>query len=281
MCGICGILHIGARQRVERGHLLMMNQRIMHRGPDEDGFLVDGNVGLAMRRLSIIDIQTGHQPVSNEDDSIWLVYNGEIYNHQRLRTELESKGHRYRTKSDTETIIHLYEEYGQDCVKHLQGMFAFVIWDKRNRQLFCARDRLGIKPLYYRLDGESFLFGSEIKAILAYPGVSAEFNRRTLGEYLAFGYITGSATMYEGIRKLMPAHTLTLNESGTLKIERYWDCTAEVDDEPRPREYYVKAYRDLLEEVVSSHLMSDVPLGVFLSGGLDSSAIAALTNKIR
>lgn len=281
MCGICGVFFTNRDRRVAANTLAEMNRRIAHRGPDDDGFFVEENVGLAMRRLSIIDVKTGHQPISNETQNVWIVYNGEIYNHAELRATLEAKGHRYRTNSDTETIVHLYEEYGRDCVKHLRGMFAFVIWDRRKRVLFGARDRLGIKPFYYRWDGESFLFGSEIKAILAYPGERPEFNRETLAEYLAFGYITGPQTMLRGIRKLMPGHILELSEGGELRIERYWDLTVEVDDPPRPREYYVKTYREMLEAAVGSHLMSDVPLGMFLSGGLDSSAVAALATKIR
>ena len=281
MCGNCGIFHPDPRQRVERDTLAEMNSQIVHRGPDDDGFFAEGNVGLAIRRLSIIDVKTGHQPISNEDGSLWIVYNGEIYNHQELRADLQARGHRYRTKSDTETIIHLYEEYGSDCVKHLRGMFAFAIWDRRRRKLFVARDRLGIKPFYYRYDGDKFLFGSEIKAILVYPGSRAEFDRSTLAEYLAFGYIAGSETMYTGIQKLPPGNTLELDESGQLKIAPYWDLAVVVDDDIKPREYYVRTYRELLEQCVSSHLMSDVPLGVFLSGGLDSSAVAALTTKIR
>jgi asparagine synthase (glutamine-hydrolysing) len=281
MCGICGVFFCDRDWRVKADVLAGMNQRIVHRGPDDGGFFVEENVGLAMRRLSIIDVKTGHQPLANENQDVWIVYNGEIYNHAELRAGLEARGHRYRTRSDTETIVHLYEEYGRDCVKHLRGMFAFAIWDRRKRVLFAARDRLGIKPFYYRWDGCAFLFGSEIKAILAYPGVAAEFNRGTLAEYLAFGYITGAQTMFAGIRKLMPGHTLELTEQGEPRIERYWDLTAEVDQEQRPREYYVKAYRELLEGAVSSHLMSDVPVGVFLSGGLDSSAVAALTKKTR
>src|SRR6266852_5066650 len=281
MCGICGIFHPDPRQRVERDTLAEMNSQIVHRGPDDDGFFAEGNVGLAIRRRSIIDVKTGHKPISNEDGNLWIVYNGEIYNHQELRAQLQARGHRYRTKSDTETIIHLYEEYGSDCVKHLRGMFAFAIWDRRRRKLFVARDRLGIKPFYYRYDGGKFLFGSEIKAILVYPGSRAEFDRSTLAEYLAFGYIAGSETMYTGIQKLPPGNTLELDESGQLKIAPYWDLAVVVDDDIKPREYYVRAYRELLEQCVSSHLMSDVPLGVFLSGGLDSSAVAALTTKIR
>jgi asparagine synthase (glutamine-hydrolysing) len=281
MCGICGIFHSDRAGAVNRDLLLTMNRQIVHRGPDDDGFFVDGNVGLAMRRLSIIDIQTGHQPLSNEDGSVWITFNGEIYNYQDLRKQLEQSGHRYRTQSDTETIVHLYEEYGRDCVQHLRGMFAFAIWDRSNRSLFIARDRLGIKPLYYRYDGRTLLFGSEIKTILSYPGVTREFERSTLAEYLAFGYISGEQTMYAGIRKLLPGHILTVDEQGKLETSSYWDLTVKADDDSQPREYYVRQYREKLEQCVASHLMSDVPLGVFLSGGLDSSAVAALTTKIR
>ncbi len=281
MCGICGILHTDPQQRAERSTLARMNQQIVHRGPDDDGFFVEGNVGLAMRRLSIVDLKTGHQPISNEDANIWIVFNGEIYNHRQLRADLENRGHRYRTKSDTETIIHLYEEYGADCVKYLRGMFAFAIWDARKRRLFVARDRLGIKPIYYHWNGKTFLFGSEIKTILTYFGMKANFNQSVLAEYLAFGYIAGPQTMFSGIKKLLPAHTLQLDEHGEPEINSYWDLSVAADSDGRPQTYYVRTYREMLEECVSSHLMSDVPLGVFLSGGLDSSAVAALTTKIR
>src|SRR5579862_671949 len=281
MCGICGIFFQNRDWHVPGDVLARMNRSIVHRGPDDEGFFVEENVGLAMRRLSIIDVKSGHQPLANENSDVWIVFNGEIYNHAELRIDLEAKGHHYRTHSDTETIVHLYEEYGRDCVNHLRGMFAFVIWDRRRRVLFAARDRLGIKPFYYLWDGKSFLFGSEIKTILNYPGIAAEFNLGTLAEYLAFGYITGPQTMYAGIRKLMPGHTLELAEQGEPRTERYWDLTTEVDRPAQSREYYVKTYRELLEQAVGSHLMSDVPLGMFLSGGLDSSAVAALTAKIR
>ena len=282
MCGICGIFFNNRDWRVQGDILSRMNRRIVHRGPDDEGFFVEENVGLAMRRLSIIDVKSGHQPLANENRDVWIVFNGEIYNHTDLRKDLESKGHQYRTRSDTETIVHLYEQYGPDCVKHLRGMFAFVIWDRRTRVLFAARDRMGIKPFYYRWDGKSFLFGSEIKTILEYPGVDAEFNRGTLAEYLTFGYITGPQTMYAGIRKLMPGHTLELKEGdGEPQIKQYWDLTLKDDATPLSHQFYVKTYREKLESAVSSHLMSDVPLGVFLSGGLDSSAVAALTSKIR
>jgi asparagine synthase (glutamine-hydrolysing) len=281
MCGICGIVFTSRDRHVRRDVLATMNRRILHRGPDDEGFFVEENVGLAMRRLSIIDVKSGQQPIANEKEDIWIVYNGEIYNHAELRRELEAKGHHYRSHSDTETIVHLYEEYGRDCVKYLRGMFAFVIWDRRRRALFAARDRLGIKPFYYRWEDSTFVFGSEIKSILASADVTAEFNRGALAEYLAFGYLTGPETMFAGIRKLMPGYTLELVEGGQPIIQRYWDLTIEVDREPKPGEYYIQEYRRLLEGAVSSHLMSEVPLGVFLSGGLDSSAIAALTSKIR
>jgi asparagine synthase (glutamine-hydrolysing) len=282
MCGICGVFYTDRAHRVERQTLADMSQQIVHRGPDDDGFFVEGNVGLAMRRLSIIDIKTGHQPISNEDNDVWIVYNGELYNYQELRKELEARGHRYRTHSDTETIVHLYEEHGRACVQRLRGMYAFAIWDRRKRRLFIARDRLGIKPLYYRFDGKTLLFGSEIKAILAHAGVTPEFNRSTLAEYLAFGYIPERETMYADIKKLLPGHTMEIAEGGEPEISQYWDLQVQADDDVvRPRQYYVDRYRELLEGCVSSHLMSDVPLGVFLSGGLDSSAVAALTTKIR
>jgi asparagine synthase (glutamine-hydrolysing) len=270
-----------AREHADRGVLARMNAQIAHRGPDDDGFFVEGIVGLAMRRLSIIDVKTGHQPLSNEDERLWIVYNGEIYNHQELRVDLEGKGHHYRTRSDTETIVHLYEEYGRECVQRLRGMFAFAIWDRRKRKLFIARDRLGIKPLYYWFDGKKFIFGSEIKTILAYPGIRAEFNAETLSEYLAFGYITEEETMFRGVRKLLPGHTLELDERGQITTQSYWDMPMGGETAHRSRDYYVRTYRELLEECVASHLMSDVPLGVFLSGGLDSSVVAALTTKIR
>src|SRR5579864_8654583 len=247
MCGICGIFFSNRDWRVQADLLAGMNRQIVHRGPDDEGFFVEENVGLAMRRLSIIDVKTGHQPLTNENQDIWIVYNGEIYNHRELRADLEAKGHHYRTHSDTETIVHLYEEYGRDCVKHLRGMFAFVIWDRRKRSLFAARDRLGIKPFYYSWDRQTFLFGSEIKTILAYPTQSSEFNRSTLAEYLAFGYITGPKTMFSGVRKLMPGHVLEISECAEPEVSRYWDLRVEVDPEPKSHQYYVSTYRDLLE----------------------------------
>ena len=281
MCGIAGVVRFSKDSQVDAASVRQMCRAMVHRGPDDEGVYTDGPVGLGMRRLSIVDLATGQQPICNEDGSVWIVFNGEIYNHAALRELLTSQGHRYSTHSDTETIVHLYEEYGRDCVHHLRGMFAFAIWDTRNRSLFIARDRLGIKPLYYRLTPDSLLFGSEIKVILAFPGVRPEFNRAGLPEYLAFGYLSGEDTFYSGIKKLMPGHTLELTETGELQISRYWDLPIQAESQPRPQSYYVETYRDLLEQAVTSHLMSDVPLGVFLSGGVDSSAVAALMTKVR
>jgi asparagine synthase (glutamine-hydrolysing) len=281
MCGIAGIFEFRDGAHADPAKLRRMCDVMAHRGPDDDGIYTDRKAGIGMRRLSIVDLATGHQPISNEDESIWIVFNGEIYNHQELREKLITRGHSYRTHSDTETIIHLYEEYGKDCVKHLRGMFAFAIWDKNRKTLFVARDRLGIKPLYYRITRDNFLFGSEIKVLLAYPGVRPEFNRSALPEYLAFGYLSDADTFYSGIRKLLPGHTLEVSEGHPPHIEQYWDLALTPEPAAHDERYYVESYRDLLEGAVKSHLMSDVPLGVFLSGGVDSSAVAALMTKIR
>ncbi len=279
MCGICGIVSFDPRHPVSAARLLNMNRQIEHRGPDDSGTFVCANVGLAMRRLSIVDLKTGHQPLSNEDESLWIVYNGEIYNHEVLRRDLQVRGHQYRTRSDTETIVHLYEQYGRECVKLLRGMFAFAIWDIRRRRLFVARDRLGIKPLYYKLTGTELIIGSEIKAILEACSEAPRLNLPAVPEYLAFGYLSGNDTLFSGIKKLMPGHWLELDEFGTATIERYWDFESDQTHTPHKLADHVHNYRALLEGSVVSHLMADVPVGVFLSGGLDSSAIAALMAK--
>ena len=281
MCGIAGILEFGPDARASAAALREMCSVITHRGPDDDGFYTDGAAGIGMRRLSIVDVAGGHQPISNEDGRLWLVFNGEIYNHIALREQLMARGHRYVTHSDTETVVHLYEEYGAECVQHLRGMFAFAIWNRDTKTLFIARDRLGIKPLYYKLTRDRLLFGSEIKAVLAHGGIRPEFNRAALPEYLAFGYLSGEETFYSGIRKLLPGHTMTIGLDGQAEIRQYWDLETSKPDQSRDENYYVQSYRELLEGAVNSHLMSDVPLGVFLSGGVDSSAVAALMTKIR
>jgi asparagine synthase (glutamine-hydrolysing) len=280
MCGIAGVLQFG-RGGVEGGVVAGMCAAMRHRGPDDEGMYLDGPIGLGMRRLSIIDVAAGHQPIANEDGSLRIVFNGEIYNYVALREELLAKGHKFTTHSDTETILHLFEEYGHDCVHHLRGMFAFAIWDRNARKLFVVRDRLGIKPLYYHLSSERFVFGSEIKVVLAHPGMQAAFRRGALPEYLAFGYLSGAETFYQGIRKLLPGHWLEIDDSGSARVERYWDLPIGPRLEDASQTELVEAYRNLLEKAVSSHLMSDVPLGVFLSGGLDSSAVAALATRIR
>ncbi|HVM91164.1 MAG TPA: asparagine synthase (glutamine-hydrolyzing) [Terriglobales bacterium] len=281
MCGIAGILEFGRDARASATALREMCHAMSHRGPDDEGFYTDGAAAIGMRRLSIVDLKTGHQPISNEDGTLWIVFNGEIYNHRALREDLTARGHQYRTNSDTETIVHLFEEYGPACVEHLRGMFAFAIWNRNTRELFIARDRLGIKPLYYKLTPERLLFGSEIKVLLAHGGIRAEFDQSALPEYLAFGYLSGEETFYSGIRKLPPGHAMTIGAAGQPDIRQYWDLDASRPHESRDENYYVRAYRELLEGAVESHLMSDVPLGVFLSGGVDSSAVAALMTKIR
>jgi asparagine synthase (glutamine-hydrolysing) len=281
MCGICGIFHFDRARDVDPTTLETMNQRMVHRGPDDAGIYLSHNVGLAVRRLSIIDLASGHQPVCNEDGSIWMVFNGEIYNHAELRRQLAARGHRYRSQTDTETIVHLYEEYGRECARYLRGMFAFALWDRPRRVLFAARDRIGIKPFYYWRDRETFLFASEIKSLLGYPAVCPELNRDALPEYLAFGYLSGGGTLFRGIQKILPGHTLEIDESGAMGIEPYWDLNPSNGGRVFPKSYYVETYRAMLEDAVSSHLMSDVPVGVFLSGGVDSSAIAAVMTKMR
>jgi asparagine synthase (glutamine-hydrolysing) len=256
-----------------------MNDVLVHRGPDADGTKVlmgrTASVALGHRRLSIVDLAGGSQPMSNEDGTVWITYNGEIYNHAELRPELEARGHYYKTRSDTETIVHAYEEWGTDCVKRFRGMFAFVIWDSKKEILFAARDRMGIKPLYYSSSNGKLLFGSEIKALFASRWCTPQLNLKAVPEHLTLGYLAGNATLFRGVNKLLPGNWLTWKD-GELKTEQYWeiplpDPAARAADEADLVDQFLQLFR----ESVQSHLMSDVPLGVFLSGGLDSSAIAA------
>jgi asparagine synthase (glutamine-hydrolysing) len=265
-----------------------MSEALRHRGPDDFGFYHDSWAHLSQRRLSIVDLQGGHQPMnnqtkSNETGALWITFNGETYNHSALRPALEQAGHRYQTRSDTETILHAYEEHGADCLRMFRGMFAFAIWDARRQRLFCARDRLGIKPFYYYWDGRLFAFASEIKALLEHPAISPMLAEDSLPEALAFGYTSGDRTLFQNIRKLMPGHRMLLDVGCArpeLKCERYWDTPVGVDDPQGLDERgWVGETRRRLEESVEMHLMSDVPLGVFLSGGLDSSAIAAIAQR--
>ena len=276
MCAIAGILKFDHRERAERSRLGRMSTVQQHRGPDGSGMWLDGPVGLAHRRLAIIDVDGGHQPMTNEDDSLWIVFNGEIYNHAVLRREMERAGHRYRTRSDTETILHLYETYGPRCVDRLQGMFAFAVWDRRERRLLLARDRLGIKPLYYASNDHELLFASEIKGIMASGVPDASFNQAILPEFLANRYVAGAETFYRGVLKLLPGHLLEWSAEQGTTIRRYWHPPQLSVDDRTPLAQQADQLRAGLQTAVQSHLMSDVPLGLFLSGGLDSSGLAAL-----
>ncbi len=287
MCGIAGFVTATpaseANAEAARATLERMTDAIRHRGPDDHGFYHDAWAHLGHRRLSIIDLAGGHQPIANEDRTVWLTYNGEIFNHAALRAPLEQAGHRYQTHSDTEMIVHGWEEWGPAMLDRFRGMFAFALWDAPKKTLFCARDRLGIKPLYYCWNGRTFIFGSEIKAILAHPEVSAELEESVLPEYLAFGYGSGERTLFRGVHKLMPGHHLTLRlgaERPEIEIRRYWDIPAAGDPAERSDAEWIAETRQRLEEAVRTRLMSDVPLGMFLSGGVDSSAIAALIKRL-
>jgi asparagine synthase (glutamine-hydrolysing) len=274
MCGFCGIFYKDKSRKANQGLIKRMADTLKHRGPDDSGEYLKDNLGLGFRRLSIIDLAGGHQPMSNADGSVWIVYNGEIYNHLEIRKYLETKGHKYKSRSDTETIIHAYEEYGEDCIHHLRGMFAFAIYDHNKDNLFIVRDRLGIKPLYYYNCDDFIIFGSEIKALLAYDQVPRELNLNALGEQMALKYTLDDQTLFEGIKKLMPGHILSLT-NGYIKIREYWDIDYQPADPDMPESWYVERFTELFDESVKMRLMSDVPLGMFLSGGIDSSAIAA------
>ena len=287
MCGICGVIHLTGKPAAA-ALLRAMNSRLRHRGPDGAGYFIDGNVGLAMRRLSIVDLAGSDQPLHNEDQSLAVIFNGEIYNYRDLRRDLTQRGHRFRTDGDGETIAHLYEEYGAGCCAHLRGMYAFALWDRRERRLLLARDRMGQKPLYYYRDSQLFVFASEIKAILAHPDVPRMSNfgadqNSALGEYLSFGYVPAGRTAFQDIFMLQPATSLQLNADGQIKTRVYWDMRqqapmAAADLHAKPEDY-ITQLREQLEEAVKLRLMSDVPLGAFLSGGLDSSLIAALMRR--
>ncbi len=287
MCGIAGI--VGGRQLApgDADAARRMSAVLEHRGPDEHGFHLDDQAALAHRRLSIVDLRTGHQPLTNEDRSIWITFNGEIYNHRDLRATLEAEGHRYRTQSDTETIVHAYEQWGVGAIERFRGMFAFGLWDARRGRLLLVRDRLGIKPLYWARVGDRLLFASEIKSILASGLLGAEANEDALPELLTTRYLSGERTLFRGIQKLLPGHWLSFDHGETV-VRQYWDVPtpgAGARGEPAGvgsadgDAKVVSRFRELLEESVRLRLMSDVPLGVFLSGGIDSSVVAALTAR--
>jgi asparagine synthase (glutamine-hydrolysing) len=277
MCGIVGMLNFDFAQKADLRLLQRMCDAIAHRGPDDEGFHVDGPVGLGMRRLSIIDVGGGHQPIFNEDRSLCIVFNGEIYNHRELRTELIGKGHTYTTQTDTESILHLYEELGVHCVDKLRGMFAFAIWDVPNRRLFMARDRVGIKPLFYRVDGDCLLFASEIKAILEDPTIPRDIDWQAMDTYFAMSYITAPRTIFRGISQLMPGHYLVW-ENGKLRSEKYWDLFYRPNYTAKPDDLCAELLH-VLREAIELHLISDVPLGLFLSGGIDSATLVALMSE--
>jgi asparagine synthase (glutamine-hydrolysing) len=280
MCGICGVfLYAREGASVDERVLLAMRDEMVHRGPDDSGIYLsaDRRLGLGFRRLSIVDLSpAGNQPMANEDGSLRLLFNGEIYNHADHRPALQQKGHRYRSQADSETLLHLYEEHGVECVQHLRGMFAFAIWDEPRRRLFLARDRVGIKPLYYTRRGGAFLFGSEIKALLAYPGTSPEVDDEALYHYLTFMIPPAPLTLFKGIYKLPPAHWLTIDAGGELRQEQYWEPLSAAPGPSLSESEAVERLRALLEESVRLRMMSDVPFGAFLSGGIDSSSIVAL-----
>ena len=273
MCGIVGIVRIDKSQ-VDQALLGRMCAAITHRGPDDDGFYFNQSVGLGMRRLAIIDLKSGQQPIHNQDRTAWIVFNGEIYNYRELRDKLEKLGHSFYTNSDTEAIVHAYDQYGADCPNHLRGMFAFAIWDERTQELFIARDRVGKKPLLYAHVNGQFVFGSEFSALLQHPDVPKDVDFEALNQYLSFMCVPAPLTAYKAIRKLEPGHRLRYRK-GDIKIERYWqpDFSKKVDiSEQEAGERTI----GILREAVKIRLMSEVPLGAFLSGGIDSSAVVAL-----
>ncbi len=276
MCGIVGIA-MSSTGQVNPDLVMKMNRVISRRGPDDEGYYWNNRIGLGMRRLAIIDVKTGQQPVHNEDKSVWVVFNGEIYNYRELRAELETRGHTLATASDTECLVHLYEDYGDECVTKLRGMFAFAIWDERRKRLLLARDRVGIKPLYYSRHQQGLYFGSELKCLLAVDGLGSSMNLRALSDYFSYKYVPGPETIYEAIAELPPAH-IGVWEAGRLEIKRYWEFLPR-PDHTKSLDYFREGLLHHVKEAVRLHLVSEVPLGAFLSGGIDSSAIVAVMSQ--
>ncbi|HEX7999948.1 MAG TPA: asparagine synthase (glutamine-hydrolyzing) [Pyrinomonadaceae bacterium] len=278
MCGITGWANLDARVPPPVGGLELLRamcERMTHRGPDSEGTMLATGVALGMRRLAIIDLQTGEQPAMSEDGQISVVLNGEIYNYRELRAQMEARGHRFRSASDTEVLPHLYEEYGTEMVEHLNGMFAFALWDARSRRLLIARDRFGEKPLYWGVFDNTFLFASEPKVLLAHPSVQPRLNLNALRQYLSFDYVPAPLSIYEGIQKLPAAHMLTI-EDGRVDVRRYWRLSYRTEQPVPSEDEATERLRELMAESVKMRLVSDVPLGVLLSGGVDSSTVAAL-----
>ncbi|MBI1923531.1 asparagine synthase (glutamine-hydrolyzing) [Candidatus Poribacteria bacterium] len=278
MCGICGVYYQHPERAIDKNTIQKMCNLMRHRGPDEDGFYLNGNVALGMRRLKIIDLTTGSQPIFNEDGSIAVVFNGEIYNYPDLRQLLFKKGHTFYTKTDTEVIVHLYEEYGEDFLTFLNGMFAIAIWDDRKKQLLLARDRLGEKPLHYSINDEGILFASEMKSILCHPLLKQELDLEAIYYYFTFYYIPAPFTIYKHVKKLPAGHYLTY-KNGKATIKKYWDFSYQPDDS-KDEAYFADALYERLKESVRLRLVSDVPLGAFLSGGIDSSTIVGVMSTL-
>jgi asparagine synthase (glutamine-hydrolysing) len=282
MCGIAGFINREKNAPVdERARLLdEMCRVITHRGPDEQGTVVAGRAALGMRRLSIIDLKSGQQPIYNEDGNLAIVFNGEIYNYRELKTKLEARGHKFKTNSDTETIVHAFEEFGADCVRHLRGMFAFAIWDKRDESLFIARDRVGKKPLFYAVTAPgNFVFGSEMKVLLAHGEISPEIDFAALDAYLTFGYVPEEFCIFKNVHKLLPGHFLTFR-NGEIKTQKYWDFDYRKVSDIKTEAEYVETLREKIKESVRIRLISEVPLGAFLSGGVDSSSVVGMMSQI-
>src|SRR6476646_1655228 len=278
MCGICGVVAAEREGAPDLEAVARMSDRLVHRGPDDDGLFHEGPVALAARRLSIIDLDHGHQPIENEDRSAVVVQNGEIYNYRELKRELEGKGHRFASDCDTEVLVHLYEEHGEEFVERLRGMFAIALWDKRRRRLLLARDRFGIKPLYYREADGGLAFASELKAMLELPGFSRRVEPRAVAAYLAFNSIPAPLTIFAEARKLPPGHLLDWDEAGGAALRRF-ARPAPVDAEQArrgPAKALAEEVREVLRDSVAAHLVSDVPVGVLLSGGVDSACLTAL-----
>ncbi len=278
MCGINGLFHFDPLEPVREETVHRMREAARHRGPDDYGIHLDGHVGLGFNRLSIIDLSGGHQPMCNEDGTVWIVFNGEIYNFGELHDDLVARGHRFQTRSDTETIVHLWEEYGERSVEHLRGMFAFAIWDSRQHVLFAARDRLGIKPFYYFRNPRLFAFASEVKSLLELPEVPREIDRDALAQYLRHRYVIAPGTILRDVRKLPPGHSITVTENGVSE-RRYWEVPLEPPRDITETEA-LEEFGALMEETMRQHLVADVPLGAFLSGGLDSSSVVAMMSKL-
>lgn len=278
MCGICGIYAWRGNEKVEFESIKKMNDLLIHRGPDDEGFYIENNFAMAMRRLSIIDLSTGKQPISNETEDIFIVFNGEIYNFLELKPELLKRGHKFKTKSDTEVILHLYEEYGEDFVNYLRGMFAVSIWDKKRKKLVLARDRIGKKPLYYYFDNNYFCFSSELNSLISFGKINKTINLTAIDAYLVLQYIPAPLTIYNEIKKLPPASILVF-EKGNIKIKRYWDLPLEQISNISFEEAKLEIKR-LIFESTKLRMISDVPVGAFLSGGIDSSVVVAVMSQL-